>query len=135
MTGVRWRPDTGFEGKCDRCLEWWPLNDRTCWSPSNGMKRCRACLSEAQAIRNRVRRADPAEREADRLAVQAARAAMSADGRRAYYRENYRRNRERVNELARARYATRKRSDAEKQRKRDWMRQYRARLVDLEMAA
>lgn len=135
MTGVRWRPDTGFEGKCDNCLEWWPLADRTCWSPSNTLKRCRACIAEAQAERNRIRRQDPVEREKDRESVRAARAAMKDEYRRAYYRDHYRKNREHINELARARYARRKRGEAELIRKRDWMRAYRARLVELRDAA
>lgn len=134
MTGVRWRPDTGFEGKCDRCLEWWPLNDATCWAPKHGLKRCKACLAELQAERNRIRRMDPAERAADREAVRAARRAASSD-RRAYYREMYRANRDRINARARERYALRKTNDATRIRKREWMRAYRARLAELEEAA
>lgn len=133
MTGVRWRADTGFEGKCDVCLEWWPL-DPSCWSQSNGLRRCRACISEGQAARNRVRREDPAVRAMDRAGVQAARAASKADARRAYYRENYRKNRERVNRLARERYAAKQRGDAERVRKRDWMRAFRERQAELEAA-
>ena len=135
MTGVRYRTDTGFEGKCDRCLEWWPLNDVTCWSPSNGLKRCRACIAERQAERNRIRRQDPAQREADRLAMQAKRHATLGDYRRAYYRDHYRLNRERINELARARYAARKQGEATKLRKRDWMRAFRARQAEMGEAA
>ena len=135
MNGVRYRTDTGFEGKCDQCLEWWPLNDVTCWSPSNGLKRCRACIAELQAERNRIRRADPLEREADRQAMQAKRQALGSDYRRAYYRDHYRQNRERINELARARYAARKKGEADKLRKREWMRAFRARQAEMAEAA
>jgi len=77
---------------------------------------------------------DPAERQADLEAVRAARRAAGTD-RRAYYRENYRKNRERVNQLARERYAARQQGDSNRQRKREWMRAFRQRQADIERAA
>lgn len=57
MTGVRWREDTGFEGKCDYCREWWPL-DPDAWYPKSGMRRCRACWAEYKRQKEAGRRAD-----------------------------------------------------------------------------
>ena len=133
MTGVRWRPDTGFEGKCDRCLEWWPL-DRTCWFPDHGMKRCRACLSEIQSQKNKLRRLDPEKRKADVEAMRAFRRANAEhvqEQRKAYYRAH----RERINELARLRYAERAAEGRRREYKRDWMRAFRERQRELKDAA
>lgn len=49
MTGVRLRPE-GFEGKCDACHEWWPL-ERAFWQPNSGLRRCAACVIERRPVR------------------------------------------------------------------------------------
>jgi hypothetical protein len=55
MTGVRWREDTGFEGKCDDCREYWPL-DVEFWSLKHGLVRCHACHLEVRRQRESGRR-------------------------------------------------------------------------------
>ncbi len=134
MTGVRFREDTGYEGKCDRCLSWWPIT-REFWS-KQGMKRCKACLSEITNQRNRVRRLDPAVRAAEAEAMRLHRRAQANDPRE-YWREYYRQNRERIRALARAKYAERGVDESKRAYKRDWMRAYRDRQrnAELEMAA
>lgn len=42
MEGVRFRDDTGFEGRCEYCRSWWPI-DREFWYPKHGLRRCKAC--------------------------------------------------------------------------------------------
>jgi hypothetical protein len=135
VTGCRFREDTGFEGKCDRCLSWWPIS-REFWSTKQGMKRCRACLSEITNERNRIRRSDPAVRAAEAEAMRVSRRAKASD-QREYWRNYYREKRDRINELARERYARRGVDPSRRAYKREWMRQYRSRQADLaaEMAA
>lgn len=83
---VRWRPDVGWEKRCENCVHsalkggaYWPLTFEY-WAPGRSMVRCRACLRHyANANRNRL--------SADRLAKRmdekrAARAAWVADKRR-----------------------------------------------------
>lgn len=128
MTGVRWRPDTGFEGQCDECGEWWPLADTVSWVPRQGLKRCRACLAERQRIKNAKRRSDPALRAEDTEAMKAyrhANADLVNERRRAYYRKQ----RERINANARRRYAERGEAAKRLIYKRDWMRAHRAKLL------
>lgn len=55
MTGVRWREDTGFEGRCDDCKEYWPL-DEEFWTPKHGLVRCRGCHNEVRRERERGQR-------------------------------------------------------------------------------
>lgn len=50
MTGVRWRKDEGFEGQCEDCREWWPI-DVDFFTPSHGMRICRACFLERRRQR------------------------------------------------------------------------------------
>lgn len=64
MTGVRFRSDLGYEGKCNECAEWWPLSDEF-WVPPQGMARCRACINLAQRRTERRLRAE--EKDAVRL--------------------------------------------------------------------
>lgn len=59
MIGVRWRPDTLFEGRCEECRGWWPLDDEF-WIVTKGFRRCRACQNEAKAAWDRNRREKPA---------------------------------------------------------------------------
>jgi hypothetical protein len=63
MNGCRYRPDTGYEGKCNSCVDWWPLTDEF-WYPRQGMARCRACINETQARGARRSRAYRVERPA-----------------------------------------------------------------------
>ena len=42
MIGVRFRADLGFEGRCDYCRSWWPI-DEEFWQPASGLRRCKAC--------------------------------------------------------------------------------------------
>lgn len=66
--GVRYRPDVGFELRCDPCGKrrvtecYWPLTLEF-WQPSRGMTMCRACRrrKDAQAAREKYAR-DPATR-------------------------------------------------------------------------
>ena len=55
MTGVRWREDTGYEGRCDDCKEYWPLDDEF-WSPKHGLARCRGCYLARRAQREHGRK-------------------------------------------------------------------------------
>lgn len=70
---IRWSESEGFELRCERCGEWWPLDNddvRTYWRPENGLRRCLACIREVEAISKRRARLDPErvarERAADR---------------------------------------------------------------------
>jgi predicted RNase H-like nuclease len=125
MTGVRFREDTGFEGRCDYCLSWWPL-DREFWYPVHGMRRCRACLSDLQRRKNAVRRSDPEVRAADVASVRMKRHAnreQHLERRRAYYRKN----RAAICAKRRAEYAKACEPARRRQYKREWMRAYRER--------
>ena len=92
MTGVRFR-EGGFEGRCETCREYWPL-DSAFWRihPNVGWRRCRACVNERQAVTAARRRADPAiralENEAD-VATHRAKRHADMDA----YRESQRRRR------------------------------------------
>ncbi len=44
MIDVRLRPE-GFEGRCEACKEWWPV-ERQFWHTNSGLRRCRACVLE-----------------------------------------------------------------------------------------
>lgn len=44
MRGVRFREE-GWEGQCDECRQWWPL-DTDAWRPQHGLRRCYACNRE-----------------------------------------------------------------------------------------
>lgn len=99
MEGVRHREDTGFEGQCEYCRTWWPL-DTEFWRPHAGLRRCEACW----ALYKR-------EHEAGRRADEIVRLMKNTRGREAYYMnrpqrlESNRRwkaaNRERVREYNR----------------------------------
>lgn len=54
MIGVRHREDTGFEGRCEECRGWWPL-DAEFWLLTKGLRRCRACQNEAKSASERSR--------------------------------------------------------------------------------
>ena len=56
MTGVRWREDVGFEGRCEQCREWWPITGEH-WNAARhgGWKRCKACQHDGNlAIQRRL---------------------------------------------------------------------------------
>lgn len=65
MTGVRWREDTGWEGRCNECCDWWPM-DMEFWYPRQGVARCRACINLFQ------RRAARQTRATEHSAIRAA---------------------------------------------------------------
>lgn len=58
MKGVRLRLE-GWEGQCDSCRQWWPLEEDH-WIPKDGMAKCRACHNEVRRlyVRN-LRNANP----------------------------------------------------------------------------
>jgi hypothetical protein len=68
---VRFRPDVGFELRCDECADrgggacFWPL-DLEFWVPRRGMTRCRACHTRRDTInQRRLREESAAHRERD----------------------------------------------------------------------
>lgn len=59
--GLRWSPEMGFEARCDSCAErgvsaYWPITLEF-WNPVHGLRRCRACVAEADRLRHRAIRA------------------------------------------------------------------------------
>lgn len=84
MNGVRWsRELDAYEGRCDACLEHYPL-ERDFWPvDGRGVRICRACDNLKTKVRLAERRKnDPAFREAGRLRSKAYWAAMSPEERR-----------------------------------------------------
>lgn len=123
VKGVRFRVDVGFEGKCDRCLEWWPLI-REHWDPRQGLARCVPCIREIAQVKTRLRRSDPETRAYDREAIAMKRRA----NREAYLaarRDYYRKNREHILALRRNPAPE---SDERRRAKRDWIRTNRSKL-------
>lgn len=112
MNGVRWSDELGgFEGRCDACLDWWPLlaECRECWPVTGrGLRICRACDNLKTRERLARHRQRPEVREADRVRSRAYMAALTPDERRAMRRSN----------LARL--------DAKRAYQREWMRRKRA---------
>jgi hypothetical protein len=54
---IRYREDTGWEYRCESCVDkhqacFWPLVDEF-WDRKRGMQRCRACFREADRARAR----------------------------------------------------------------------------------
>jgi hypothetical protein len=69
VNGVRWREETGFEGRCDYCRDWWPLTLEF-WQPRWSMARCRACINLwRRTYQNAKYRDDPAFRYARQTAA------------------------------------------------------------------
>lgn len=61
MTGVRWHRTDGWEGRCDVCAEWLPLDPEFWPVKGRGLRWCRACENERRRIIQASRRAaDPA---------------------------------------------------------------------------
>lgn len=55
MNGVRWSEEIlGYEGKCDECKEYWPLERGVFWKPHAGLRRCAACIREDNTRRARA---------------------------------------------------------------------------------
>ena len=94
--GVRWRPETGFEMRCDSCAAtggreaYWPMTVKF-WNPRASLMHCRACLLEMKRARERRRYAEK-------------RKAASAAARREYKSAWYAANRERIAAARRERY-------------------------------
>lgn len=101
---VRWASSGEPEMQCAVCFEFLPITAQF-WLPTHGLRRCRACLVEANrpkvAALQRKARADPVkharEMEAERAAYRA-----NVESRREYARNWFRRNR---SALARAQRA------------------------------
>lgn len=131
MTGVRFRDD-GWEGRCDVCREWLPL-DAEFWRThrSVGWRRCRACVNERQAADAARRRADPAVRVVENEAAVATHRAKRHANQEAYresQRRRYLANREAICARRRAAYAALSPEAREEhlRRSREWMRADRA---------
>lgn len=60
MIGVR-LGESGFEGRCDGCLEYWPIEPEFWPVPTHGTRLCRACDNEKRRIIARGRRAAQVE--------------------------------------------------------------------------
>ena len=56
MTGVR-MGESGYEGRCDGCLEYWPLEPEFWPVKTHGMRLCRACDNEKRRILAKGRQA------------------------------------------------------------------------------
>lgn len=115
MTGIRWR-ETGLEGKCEYCREWWPVDNETIrefWTPEKlSFRMCKACTREYYRLAQARRRDDPEKRERDRIGVQEMRETLKKYGLLGEYRHRwYVRNREKVCASRRAKYA-RQRAEA-----------------------
>ncbi|MCC6311385.1 MAG: hypothetical protein IT345_10765 [Trueperaceae bacterium] len=102
MQGVRFREDVGFEGQCDYCLEYWPI-DQEFWYPKHGMRACRGCLREMKKTKLAVRRLDPEKRARDREGSYENRE-LKKDMYREAQQAWYVRNRERLLAEKRAKY-------------------------------
>ena len=99
MQGVRYRPE-GFEGQCEYCRDWWPL-ERSFWRPESGLRRCKSCWAEYHRLH-----------EAGRTQDEIVRAMKNQRNREAYWSNREQRlaynrawkaaNRERVAEYNRA---------------------------------
>jgi hypothetical protein len=119
VKGVRWSadigPDGAFEGKCEACLEWWPL-DLDNWYPRRSLTHCRVC----ELTKTRLRLAKWREAPEVRARIN--------ESSRAYYQYakkvvNAKRNEaRRVRRLVDPEFAEKERSY-----QREWMRRYRER--------
>lgn len=95
MTGVRYRDDTGFEGRCDTCREYWPLTAEF-WVFGRGFRTCRGCYNErsngydrrrARLPSPETRARDAARKRAERRDPERRPAILARDAERA--RRNY----------------------------------------------
>lgn len=69
MRRVRYA-ETGFEMRCDACLDWWPI-DLEFWYPRRGLSRCLACSRAGRREVIQKFRASPERRAAERAAHRA----------------------------------------------------------------
>lgn len=99
MRGVRYREDTGFEGRCEYCRSWWPLTT-SAWKVKQGLRRCEACYREYHRLKERGRSAIEANREL-KLANGRIAYRLNREERLAYNRRWKADNRERVAEYNR----------------------------------
>jgi len=124
-SAVRWRRDTGFEMRCERCAEknngirFWPMTLEF-WKPSRGMTMCRACYAEYDRQVARENHANDRDRRnaqhrryyrENKDWILPKRRAYHEDHReqrRAYQKAYYLANRERLLEQERARKAARR---------------------------
>lgn len=112
MTGVRWREDVGFQGKCDYCLEWWPLDGEFWQLSKHAFRMCVACIRDYKRLKQAERRQDPDARARDREDVRAQKAALNAAGILGEYRARwYRANADRIRANKRATYAAQRKAD------------------------
>jgi hypothetical protein len=83
VRGVR-HTEIGWEGQCDKCRQWWPL-DLESWKPRTGMRRCYACLKEERrTYLATLRRDNPEMRERHREASRQNQAIKRRVGRDSY---------------------------------------------------
>lgn len=136
MKGVRWREE-GWEGLCEACLDWWPL-ELDFWAPRYGTRKCKACHRDANRLVNRDyrRRQPPVKQDVADLARRRAYYAANIEARRLRQREAYARRmadpmyREERYATMRAYYIARQdraRNEPDKIREynREWMRDHR----------
>lgn len=92
--GVRYRPDVGWEMRCDGCTlskgaAYWPL-DAEFWDTNKGLSRCRACWNayeRSRRGRGALRKRTARQREYQRQWSARKRAEQRADeGREKYQR-------------------------------------------------
>lgn len=90
MMGVRWSRDLdAFEGRCDACAEYFPL-ERDFWPvQGRGTRICRACDNLKTKARMQLRRQDATVRESDRQRSAAYYASMTLEERRALRRSDF----------------------------------------------
>lgn len=74
MTGVRWGHIDGWEGRCDACAEWLPLDPEFWPVKGRGLRVCRACDQLAARLRRRARLAAPGGLPDERVRQRAYRA-------------------------------------------------------------
>jgi hypothetical protein len=107
MRGVRLTTE-GWEGQCDKCRQWWPL-DREFWHPRSGMRRCLACIREERRVYLRdLRRDNPEMRALHRERSrenQAVKRKLSRESYLEYQRRWYATNHVRLNAEAAERHA------------------------------
>jgi hypothetical protein len=98
-TRLRWSMTDGAELLCGHCGDWWAVGAEH-WIPGN-WTRCRACLRDASALYQAMRRLDPAFRVSEVGRKRRYRQAIMREHPeylRAYDRENAARARQRQRE-------------------------------------
>jgi hypothetical protein len=104
VTGVRWRPE-GFEGRCEYCRDWFPIEPEFWDMARRSFRKCRACVREDERISQALKRLDPARIEADRQKSREYRATLRRYGLAHEYGHRwYMNNREKLCAERRERY-------------------------------